>query len=71
MLDGHVLDHVTTTLPGLHLVEQLLATIDYADAVRSVDFVAAENEEVGTQLLYIHWRVGNGLRSVYQNRNLM
>ena len=38
--DGHVLDHVAATLPGLHLVEQVLTTIDHTDAVGTIDLVA-------------------------------
>ena len=38
--DGHVFDHVATTLPGLHLVEQVLTTIHHTDAVGAIDLVA-------------------------------
>ena len=37
--DGHVLVHVAAPLPGLHLVEQVLAAIHHADAVGAVDLV--------------------------------
>ena len=39
-LDGHVLNHITTTLPGLHLIEQVLTTIHHSDTVGAIDFVA-------------------------------
>ena len=37
--DGHILNHVATALPRLHLVEQVLATIDHTDTVGAVDLM--------------------------------
>ena len=67
----HVLDHIATTLPGLHLVEYVLAAIHHADAVGAIDLMAGEDEEVGAELLHIDRRVGYRLRSVNQHRDVV
>ena len=59
------------TLPGLHLVEQFLASIDHTDAVGPVDLMTAEHEEVGTQLLHIDRRMGYGLCPVDEHRDVV
>ena len=71
MLNGHVLDHIATTLPWLHLVEQGLASIYRSDTVRTVDLMSAEHEEISAKRLHINRSVGDGLRTVNQDRNLM
>ncbi len=38
-LNGDVLNHVTTTLPGLHLIQELLATIHHTNAVGAIDLM--------------------------------
>ena len=70
-LDGHVFDHVATTLPGLHLFQQFPTSIDHADAVGTINLVSAEDEEVCPQLLNIHGCVGYRLGTVYQYGDLM
>ena len=70
-LDGHVFDHVATALPGLHLFQQFTAAIDHADAVRAINLMSAEDEEVSPQLLNVHGCVGNRLGTVYQYGDLM
>ena len=67
MLDGHILNHVTATLPWLHLIQECLTAIDYSDTVRTVDLMSAEHEEICTKCLHIDWCVGNGLRTVNQD----
>ena len=69
--DGHIFDHVATTLPGLHLVKQILATIHHTDAVGAVDLMTGEDEEVGSQLLHIHRCVSNRLCSVNQHGDVV
>ena len=69
--DGHVLDHVASTLPRLHLVQEFLTAIDHADAVGSVDLMTAEYEEIGTELLHIHRRMGDALSTIDEHRDVV
>ena len=68
---SHILNHIATTLPGLHLVEQFLTPVHHPDTVRTIDLMAAEHEEIGSQLLHIHRGVGDRLCTVDEHRNLV
>ena len=52
-LDGDRTDHPAADLPGRHLFEQLLATIQHADASGSEQLVARESQEVATQGMHV------------------
>ena len=63
-LEGHVLDHVAATLPGLRRLQHCLLAVDRADARRREDLVTAEDVEVGIQRLDIDRHVRHGLGPV-------
>ena len=67
--ERHVQNHVAATLPGRHLGEQFLATVEHTDAGGPIKLVAREGIEVRPQRLDVHTRVGNGLCTIHQHRN--
>ena len=71
LLEGDVLDHLTTPLIRLHLVEPLRFAVHHADTHRGVHLVAGETVEVAVEGLHIHRTVRHGLRSVDKDGHIM
>ena len=60
-------DHVAAAEERRHLLEQLAAGVQHADAGRPVDLVAGEAVEVGAERLHVDAQVRRGLRAVDQH----
>src|SRR5205085_11204764 len=57
-------DHVTAEQEGLHLLQQLGAAPERADAARSAHLVAGDREEVAVERLHVDSQVRRRLRRV-------
>src|SRR5271155_532670 len=62
----NVRDHVATTLPWRHILEDIWFSIKYANACRCENLMAREDVEIAIQRLHIGTHMGNGLRTVDQ-----
>ena len=63
--------HLSTTLIGGHGIAPLLFTIQHTYAGRSVHLVCREYVEIGIEALHIDSKVGNALRTVYLDGNVV
>ena len=64
LLEGYVLNHVSTTLPRWHVFENFRLAVDNTDACRREDLVAGEDKKIAVQRLHIHAHVGDRLRAI-------
>ena len=56
-LKSDVFNHISATLPGLHLIQEIFLPIDNADARRSENLVSGEYKKIRIQRLKVHAHV--------------
>ena len=65
----HAVDHLAATLIRRQFFEPFLLAVEYADARRTVHFMAAEGQEIAVERLHVEFRVGRTLGRVNHHGN--
>ena len=71
MLEGYILDHLTSTHIGRHAVKPLLLTIQHPDTCGCIEFMTAESKEVAIHLSDIDGHMRRTLSAIHQHGHLM